>query len=252
MSSAHTCLVILPTYNERSNISGLIHDVLRAHPGVHVLVVDDSSPDGTAETVREITAVDDRVDLIVRAAKLGLGTAYLAGFQWARDRNFPAVCTMDSDNSHDPRLISQFLSKLDHADLVIGSRYVAGGKNNCSPARKIVSSVANRIARLSLGTAIRDCTSGYRVYSAPLMRELSTCAYRSRGFSMLVELLGESMRRHARIIELPIAFTDRSAGRSKLGSREIIESLRVYGKLSYRHLNGSHARGEVPSGTERR
>ncbi len=232
------CLIILATYNERRNIVTLIKKILNGNTGLTVLVIDDSSPDGTADVVREITKVNGSVHLIVRERKLGLGSAYVRGFEWARGREFTSVCTMDSDHSHDPSVLSQLLEQLGDADMVIGSRYIKGGRiDNWTLTRKIISGVANAIARLSTGGTIRDCTSGYRVYSSALLRTLEVRSYRSNGFSMLVELLDEAIRRNARIFESPIVFTDRSEGKSKFQIGEIVESLRTYCQLGLNQVS---------------
>jgi glycosyltransferase involved in cell wall biosynthesis len=226
------CLVILPTYNERGDIRTLLGALLD-HKGIHVLVIDDASPDGTAEIVREIAAHRNNLHLIERDRKLGLGSAYARGFAWANGRDqFSAICTMDSDHSHDPSVIPALLAELENADLVIGSRYTTGGSiRNWSRTRMAVSWLANTIARCSVGGGIRDCTSGYRIYSADLLRKLGRKHYRSHGFSMLVELLHEAVREKARVAEHPIIFTDRSQGKSKMRLGEIVESLWIYGNL---------------------
>lgn len=228
------CLVVLPTYNEALNIRHLTETVLLTSPTFHVVVVDDSSPDGTAGIVKEITKRESRVTLIVRPKKLGLGSAYLAGFRAAQQRGFGSVCTMDADRSHDPTYIIEMLrtQREYDADIVIGSRYVPGGGiGGWSASRKLNSHFANALVRKVLRLSSNDCTSGFRLYSERILRRLNLASLKSTGYSMLVELLYDAQSRGARIIEVPIFFSNRTRGKSKLNSGEIITSLLTYGQL---------------------
>lgn len=237
LKNTHRCLVILPTYNERSNIGVMIETILASSEDVDVLVVDDSSPDGTADYVRQLQRTMDRVSLIQRPGKMGLGSAYLLGFEAAVDRGFGAACTMDADQSHDPRHLAGMLRMLEDCDVVIGSRYVRGGAvENWNALRKLNSSVANMLARRVVGKEIRDCTSGYRVYSTRLLQKLEFLALRSSGYSMLVELLYEARVVNAKVMEHPIVFKNRIHGESKISYREVLGSLRTLFRLKLRQI----------------
>lgn len=234
VQTEHRYLIVLPTYNELNNIASIINRVLAASPALHVLVVDDASPDGTADLVRSISKENDRVSLIVRSGKLGLGSAYLVGFRYAIQRGFRGVCTMDADHSHDPACLPSMMQRLQTADLVIGSRYVAGGSiSNWNFFRRINSWVANTLARMSISTQVKDCTSGYRLYSTDLLSRMNLTLLHSTGYSMLVELLDAALRRNAVVSEFPIHFENRSTGESKMGSKEIFESLQTYRRLRF-------------------
>jgi len=216
-------LVIVPTYNEVENIPSLLAKLMSQPAPVDVLVVDDSSRDGTADAAREAQAAHPgRIHLLEREGKLGLGTAYLAGFRFGLERDYRFIMTMDADHSHNPNRLPEILHVAKMADVVIGSRYVAGGGiRNWGPHRYLLSSVANALARAILGLNARDCTSGYRCYRARLLRELDLDAIRSDGYSCLMELLAVCQRRGARIREVPIIFFDRRAGESKISPAEI-------------------------------
>ena len=233
--SAPRCLAVLPTYNERGNVETLVARLLALPANVEVMVVDDSSPDGTANIVEELAAREPRIHLLCRPGKLGLGSAYLAGFEYALARDFEAVCTMDADCSHDPAHLPEMLERFADADIVIGSRYCSGGRvERFSAARKLNSFVANALARSATGLRVRDATSGYRLYRAQLLRRMPLAALRSHGYSMLVELLYEANRAGARIVESPIVFKNRASGDSKITFGEILESLKTFGQIRTR------------------
>src|SRR5947209_13508151 len=200
-AKAHRCLVILPTYNERANIARVVEGVLAADERLEILVIDDSSPDGTGAAVREMAQRAPRVRLVERAKKLGLGSAYLLGFETAAREGFGSVCTMDADLSHDPCYLVEML-KLQDYDLVIGSRYVAGARiEGFNLWRHMNSAVPNVLARRFIANDVQDCTSGYRLYSAPFLEELDFPALEASGYSMLVELLYEARLKRARVTE---------------------------------------------------
>ena len=219
-------LAIVPTYNERENITRLVAD-LRALPGdVHVLVVDDNSPDGTGELVDEMTALDSGVHIIHRPGKLGLGTAYKAGFGFGLANEYEYICTMDADFSHDPRSLPALLqAAVDGADLVVGSRYVPGGQMVGWPLlRKLISSVANRLAHVFLGVATHDCTAGFRCYRRRLLETIDLDSIFSTGYSFLVEMTFLCQRAGFRIAEVPITFVNRTQGASKISKVEIVKA----------------------------
>lgn len=236
-ANAQRCLVVLPTYNERANIARAIERVLAADERFEILVVDDSSPDGTAAAVRDMAAQLPRVRLAERARKLGLGSAYVLGFETAAREGFGTVCTMDADLSHDPRHLVEMLELQDDYDVIIGSRYVAGGRiEGFNLFRKINSAIANILARRFIGHDVRDCTSGYRLYSTRFLERLDVRALEASGYSMLVELLYEARRSRARVTEHPIVFKNRVAGKSKVSYREMFGSMRTLVGLKIRQL----------------
>ncbi len=231
-------LIVLPTYNERENVAALIARIVGINDDLHVLVIDDSSPDDTAEVVRALSIAEPRVHLVVRPGKLGLGSAYLLGFEVALASGFDGAVTMDADHSHDPAVIENMLAlKRNGYELVIGSRYVRGGSvENWSALRRLNSFVANLLARRVVGRDVRDCTSGYRYYSAELLTRMKRIGLKSTGYSMLVELLYEARVTHAVIGEVPIQFRDRVAGLSKISGLEVVESLWTLVRLKIRQV----------------
>ncbi len=221
--------VILPTYNEADNISLLLPELL-ALP-LSVCVVDDNSPDGTGEIAAEWAARESRVSVVRRAEKLGLGTAYLAGFAWALEHGAEAVMTMDADFSHHPRYIPAILAAAENADVVIGSRYIPGGDVLYPFYRRFLSKTANFVARAALGLRAHDCTAGFRLYRADVLREVPLDRIRSNGYSFLVEMLTFAQRAGIRIAEVPIIFADRERGVSKISSREVAKGMLTVGRL---------------------
>ncbi len=224
-------LIVLPTYNERENLERIVARILAVSDDLDILVIDDSSPDGTGDVARKLAARDARVRLLERPAKLGLGSAYLLGMSHSLQNGYRGVCTMDADNSHDPAALPIMCEALGDADLVIGSRYIAGGATDQPALRRLNSAVANGLARNVLDLPIRDCTSGFRLYATAMLRRMPLVAMRSRGYSMLVELLCTVVELGGRVTEVPIVFRDRSEGRSKVGLHEIWESLRTIARL---------------------
>jgi dolichol-phosphate mannosyltransferase len=220
-------LVIVPTYNERENISELARRLFGATGGgVDLLVVDDGSPDGTAEIVKQIAAGPDPVHLLERANKQGLGTAYRAGFAWALERGYEAVVEMDADLSHDPADVPRLLEALEDADLVIGSRYVpGGGTRNWGVTRRLLSRFGNAYARAWLRYQVADSTAGFRAYRTDWLRELDLSTASSEGYSFQVEMTFRTYRAGKRIVEIPITFVERTEGRSKMSRKIVLEAL---------------------------
>lgn len=215
-------LVVLPTYNEVENVPHVTRAILAAAPDAAILVVDDASPDGTGDLVARMGESEPRIRLLRRAGKLGLGTAYLAGFRHALDEGFDRVVTMDCDLSHDPAALPALLAAADTYDLVIGSRYVAGGGVDDWPwHRRALSAFANRYTRALLGLSTRDCTSGYRVYGRRLLERVEPFDIRSSGYSFLEEMAYRVHRAGLRIGEVPIVFHGRLHGTSKINRSEI-------------------------------
>ena len=247
-------LTIVPTYNERENITAMVRS-LRALPGdVGVLVVDDGSPDGTGALVDQMASSDAGVHVLHRAGKLGLGTAYKAGFAFGLANNYEYVCTMDADFSHDPNALPALLDAASAgADLVVGSRYVPGGKVVGWPRfRKIVSAVANRMAHFVLGVDTHDCTAGFRCYRRGLLETIDLDSIFSTGYSFLIEMTFLCQQKGFRIVEVPITFVNRTQGASKISKVEIVKAFYTMIRLRTSALPWDKMVGIVHSRRERR
>jgi dolichol-phosphate mannosyltransferase len=219
-------LVIVPTYNECENIEHLVGQI-RSQPGdIHVLIVDDNSPDGTGALVEHLAAADSGVHVLHRSSKLGLGTAYKVGFGYGLRHQYQYLCTMDADFSHDPASLPGLLEKAASGyDLVVGSRYVPGGRVvGSSAVRKFVSFIANWLAHVILGVTIRDCTAGFRCYRRRVLEAIDLDAIFSSGYSFLIELAYYCQRAGFRTGETPITFTNRTQGASKISKAEIYKA----------------------------
>jgi dolichol-phosphate mannosyltransferase len=222
-------LVILPTYNEKDNVLPLFEEILAVSGSLEILVVDDASPDGTGDIVAEAAKKEPRIGLIRREGKLGLGTAYLAGFSRGLEQDYDYVFTMDADRSHNPRYLPAMLEMLDRNDMVIGSRYVTGGGiENWPVHRRALSTFANFYTRIMLGISVNDCTSGFRGYRREVLETVDPFEVKSSGYSFLYEMVYRVSRAGYQIGEVPIVFEQRVAGDSKINSSEIyIAALRV-------------------------
>lgn len=230
-------VVVLPTYNEADNIQRMLPQLLEVAEGMlNVCVVDDNSPDGTGHMADAFAQSDRRVHVVHREGKLGLGTAYIAGFRHALAHHADAVLTMDCDFSHHPRYITSMINALSQADLVIGSRYVAGGGVHFPLRRKLLSATANAFARVALGVKARDCTAGFRLYRAEVLRDIPLNQIFSNGYSFLTEMIWLVQRHGWRIAEVPIYFEDRVHGRSKISSNEIYKAIYTVLRLSARRV----------------
>ena len=219
-------LVVMPTYNEAESVVGVIDQVLAADPRVDVLIVDDGSPDGTARLVADRAAGEPRVRLLERSAKQGLGAAYRAGFAWGLQRGYEALVEMDADLSHPPERLPALLDGLAGADLVIGSRYVPGGRTvNWSRLREAISRGGNAYVRLALGVPVHDCTAGYRAYRRQVLEALPVSAVQSNGYCFQVEMVHRTWQEGFRVVEVPIAFTERATGVSKMSKQIVAEAL---------------------------
>jgi dolichol-phosphate mannosyltransferase len=219
-------LVVVPTYQERANIASVLHRVLGAVPAAHVLVVDDGSPDGTADVASDVGATRGHIDVLRRDGKRGLGDAYRAGFAWGLARGYDVFVEIDADLSHDPGALPSLLRAVaEGADLVIGSRYVPGG---CTPGwprrRRWLSRAGNTYARLLLGLRVRDATSGYRAYTRRALAAIDAPASRASGYGFQIELTARVARARGRIHEVPIEFCDRAFGESKMSARIACEA----------------------------
>jgi dolichol-phosphate mannosyltransferase len=234
-------VIVMPTYNERENLPQIVPLVLSQDPGIDLLVVDDNSPDGTGELADGMAAENDRVNVLHRAGKQGLGTAYIAGFKWALERDYEYVFEMDSDFSHNPDHITQFLEAAADYDLVLGSRYLKGVTVvNWPMSRLLLSYFANRYARVITGLPFTDTTGGFKCYRRKVLEEIDLDRITSEGYSFQIETTFRAWRKGFKIGEIKIIFTDRSEGTSKMSGRIIREAvwkvwwlrlLRTVGKL---------------------
>ena len=221
-------LVIIPTYNERENLPLIVGRVIKACPEVDILVVDDGSPDGTGRLADEMAGNDpDRIHVLHRTAKDGLGAAYLAAFAWGLERNYGVLVEMDADGSHAPEQLYRLLDAIDNgADLAIGSRYVDGGTVRNWPMRRLVlSRTANTYARVLLGVAINDITAGYRAYRREVLEKIDLSAVDSKGYCFQVDLTWRAVCAGFRVVEVPITFTERELGVSKMSGSNIREAM---------------------------
>jgi dolichol-phosphate mannosyltransferase len=232
-------LVIVPTYNERDNIGALLDRLLALPFGLEVLVVDDNSPDGTGELVQARKEADPRIHLLSRAGKLGLGSAYVAGFRYALERGAQYVFEMDADFSHDPESIGDFLKAAEHADLVLGSRYLHGVTVVHWPlSRLILSYSANVYTRLITGLPVRDATGGFKCFRRRALEAVNLDGVKSDGYSFQIEMSYKIWRKGFRIVEIPITFVDRRAGVSKMNQRIVWEAAWMVWRLRLMDLLG--------------
>jgi dolichol-phosphate mannosyltransferase len=233
-------LVIVPTYNERANIQRLITIVLAQDPRLEVLVVDDNSPDGTGAIVDSLATESNRVHVLHRPGKMGLGTAYVAGFRWALERDFTYLFEMDADFSHDPLHLPEFLTAMPTADLVIGSRYRKGRVTvvNWPMSRLILSYFANIYARWVTGMPFDDLTGGFKCFRRGVLEAVDLADVRSNGYAFQIEMTFRAWRREFRIVEIPITFVDRSEGESKMSKRIVREAIWMVWRLRWWSLTG--------------
>ena len=232
-------LVISPTYNERKNIQSLVEQVLGPNLDYHLLVVDDNSPDKTAEKVKELQQLYPNLHLEERPGKAGLGTAYLFGFQWALDRHFEAIVQMDADLSHDPKDVPRLIAELEKHDLVIGSRYVDGVSVVNWPIRRLILSYgANLYSRIITGMPINDATGGFKAWRGSLLDTIRLEKVRSQGYSFQIEMNFRAWRLEASIKEETIIFTDRTIGESKMSKSIMYEAIWMVWRLRIWKLFG--------------
>lgn len=225
-SHSSRCLVVIPTYNERENIARLVAEICAQDGRFDILVVDDSSPDGTGAIVRELGAAEPRVRLLQRPGKLGLGSAYRDGFALGLEQGYGYLCQMDADFSHQPRYLPLLLAQAERAaDVAVGSRYVAGGGvERWSWRRRLLSRAGNLYARAMLGLKLRDCTGGFKCFRAGALRRIDLPGIRSNGYAFQVELNYRCAQAGLRVAEVPIVFPERAAGRSKMSQAIILEA----------------------------
>lgn len=230
-------LIIVPTYNELENIRRLLPDLMALDPGIRVLVVDDNSPDGTGKLADELAAENERISVLHRPGKLGLGSAYVAGFKYAVQQDVDCVFEMDADFSHDPAMIPRFIEQIASCDVVIGSRYISGiNVVNWPMSRLLLSYFANIYTRLVTGMTIRDTTSGYKCFRREVLENIDLDNVRSDGYAFQIEMNFRCWRKGYRMREIPIIFVDRRSGTSKLSRGVINEAVWIPWWLRLRRL----------------
>ncbi len=237
MTSRDRLLIAIPTYDERENIGTLLPTLLALHPEAHIVVIDDNSPDGTAELVATHAARHPGIHLISRDSRRGLGSSYRAAFAWALERDYARVVTMDADGSHDPAQIGRLLAAMPPADVVVGSRYVAGGKIGDWPlSRRALSWGGNAAARLMVGTHVRDWTAGFKCYGRQALASLSFDRITSEGYSFQIEILFHCLRAGWTIHEVPITFVDRRRGQTKMSRREVSQAVAALLRIAWQRM----------------
>ncbi|MGE5316233.1 MAG: polyprenol monophosphomannose synthase [Acidobacteriota bacterium] len=232
-------LIITPTYNESENIERLITIVLEQASGVEMLVVDDNSPDGTAGIVKRMMETDSRIHIIERQGKMGLGTAYVAGFKYAIEQGYDYVFEMDADFSHNPKDIPAFLKRIETADLVIGSRYCKGVSVVYWPMKRLLLSYyANVYTRIITGLPLKDATGGFKCYRREALESINLDKIKSNGYSFQIEMSFKIWKKGFRVAEIPIIFVDRDAGVSKMSKKIVYEAVFMVWILKLRSLLG--------------
>jgi dolichol-phosphate mannosyltransferase len=226
-------LVIVPTYNERENVSRTVPAILAQDPSLEVLVVDDGSPDGTGAIADGMAAADPRIHVLHREGKLGLGTAYIAGFKWALARDYELIFEMDADFSHPPEKIPEFLIAIENADLVLGSRYLNGEVNvvNWPMSRLFLSYSANIYARAVTGLPVFDATGGFKCYRRRVLEAIDLDDVRSNGYAFQIEMTFRAWKKGFRIVEIPFVFFDRTHGASKMSKKIVREAVWMVWRL---------------------
>jgi len=219
-------LVIIPTFNERETLPVIVRRLRAAVPEAHILVADDNSPDGTGRQADELAGADENIHVMHRLGKEGLGAAYLAGFAWALQSGYDVVVEMDADGSHQPEQLPRLLDALRSADLVLGSRWVPGGRTENWPAsRQLISRGGTAYTRLALGVPIHDATGGYRAFRADTLRQLDLHEVASQGYCFQIDLAWRAVQRGLTVREVPITFVERTAGASKMSRKIVAEAL---------------------------
>ena len=248
-------LVVLPTYQEAQNIETVLRRTRAAVPDASILVVDDGSPDGTADLAEKMGLELGQIEVMRRAAPKGLGDAYRAGFAWGLERDMEAMCEMDSDLSHDPDALPSLLAAAESADLVIGSRYVPGGSiPQWGLHRRLLSRGGNIYSAIMLGLPVKDSTAGFRVYRATLLCSMDLDTVRADGYGFQIEMTYRAAARGARIVEVPISFVERELGQSKMSSAIVVEAmklvtwwgLRRYARTAVTRLRAGRAPEQAP------
>ncbi len=232
-------IIIIPTYNELENIQAMLPLLREKYPAYDVLIVDDNSPDGTWQFVEEQSKTDEKIHLLKRSGKLGLGTAYVTGFKYAIEKSFDAVVQMDADFSHNPEDIAELVRHLEDNDLVIGSRYTSGvNVVNWPMKRLLLSYFANKYTKVITGLPINDATGGFKAIRIEVLKSLNLDNIRSNGYSFQIEINFKAWKKGFRLKEVPIVFTDRVEGSSKMSKAIVHEAVFMVWKLRFRSITG--------------
>ena len=226
-------IIVIPTYNEKENILRLIEKIHSIVGDIHILVVDDNSPDGTGQIVKNLKEKDNRIHLIQREGKQGLGTAYCKGFEYCLENNFDYIFEMDADFSHDPNEIPNFLKAIESNDLILGSRYIKGvNVINWPLKRLLLSYFANMYTRFVTGMDVKDATGGFKCFRASLLKKIDLASVKTNGYGFQIEMKFKAWKKNFKLIEVPIIFTNRVAGESKISANIMGEA--VFGILMLR------------------
>jgi dolichol-phosphate mannosyltransferase len=236
---AERSLIIIPTYNELENVKKIIPDILNRYENVEILVVDDNSPDGTGELVDQLMKQSERIKLLKRPGKMGLGTAYIAGFKYALANRYDFIFEMDADYSHDPKEIGNFLEAIKSCDLVLGSRYKTGVNVINWPMRRLMLSYfANGYTRFITGLPIKDATGGFKCFRRKVLESIDLDSIKSNGYAFQIEMTFKAFKKGFRISEIPIIFIDRFQGTSKMSKKIVHEAVLMVWKLRIRSTFG--------------
>jgi dolichol-phosphate mannosyltransferase len=232
-------LVIIPTYNERENIERIVPQVLEQDSSIHILIVDDGSPDGTGEIADQMAKGNNHINVLHRQGKGGLGTAYIAGFRYALEKGYDLILEMDCDFSHDPKSLPKFLEAIQDADLILGSRYISGvNVINWPMSRLLLSYYANVYSRWVTGLPLRDATGGFKCYRREVLNAINLDKVRSNGYSFQIEMSFRAWKKGFKIKEIPIIFEDRKAGQSKMSKKIVREAIWMVWKLRWWSIIG--------------
>ena len=233
-------LVIIPTYNEIHNVQKLVPLLLESYPFIDILVVDDNSPDGTADFIQRLSEKEPRVNLLKREKKMGLGTAYVAGFRFMLSNGYEATIQMDADFSHDPKEITRFMENIENHDLVIGSRYIYGVRvANWPIKRLLLSYFANLYSRVITGMPVKDGTGGFKCFRRIVLESINLNKIHSNGYSFQIEMNYKTWKKGFKIIEIPITFVDRIHGTSKMSKKIVREAIFMVWKLRWKSIFGT-------------
>jgi dolichol-phosphate mannosyltransferase len=240
VNSSDRVLILVPTYNERDNVREVASAFLAPVPEAELLFIDDNSPDGTGDLLDELAAADERVHVLHRPGKMGLGTAYLEGFAWGMERGYDLFIEMDADFSHDPKYLPEMVRLArEGADVVVGSRYIAGGGTvNWGIGRQVISRAGGAYARTVLGAPIQDLTSGFVCYRREALERIDLDEIKSNGYGFQIEMKYRALRAGLSIAELPIVFVDRRVGQSKMSRAIFVEALLMVWKLRFGRRGG--------------
>ena len=232
-------LIIIPTYNELENLPRLLPEVLSKDESIEVLIVDDNSPDGTAAFVENEMKINNRIHLIIRQSKQGLGTAYIAGFKYALQNNFQIIFEMDADFSHDPKEIPRFLDEIKNSDVILGSRYINGVNVINWPLRRLLlSSFANLYTRVITGMPIYDATGGFKCFRREVLEAIDLGRVTSNGYAFQIEMTFKAWKKGFKVKEIPIIFVDRVKGKSKMSKKIVREAVTMVWKLRIKSILG--------------